>query len=153
MRLLLLVVLILRGPGFAVEVEPQACPLCVTTRAGAASLFGRAQQAGTVGILAHNYMAGVYFYELEPGDWLALEYADGQRADYAVTHASAYYRHNGLLCNGRCYSEDQVFAREYTGGLVLQTCIGDNQGLYFVHAAKGTRPVVWVSLTFTGGVY
>ncbi len=141
MHLFLLLLFTLSAPGWSVDVAPQACPMCVPLGAGQAALFGRAEAAGTLGILAHNYLSGVHFYELQPGDALTLDYPDGRRAGYIVTTTSAYRRSQGALCQEwRCYTDDEVFAREYAGGLVLQTCIGDGAGLYFVHAAETAAP-------------
>lgn len=79
-------------------------------------------------LIAHNYLDGVYFKELEPGDM--IRYYDGEWEDYKVTQV--YETKNP--------DPKWVYREVFTKDLVLQTCIykdGDlNWGRLFVVAEK-----------------
>ena len=137
----------LYGPGWELAIQPQACPMCVTADAEAASLFLRPwNEAGAVGLLAHNYLAGSRFAALEAGDSLHLDYP-GRRVYYEVAAVHAYRGRGELMGpGGGHYSEAQIYEREYLpGALTLQTCIGDRQGFLFVQA----RPVIPARVSVT----
>ncbi len=52
--------------------------------------FGEASQFGNVGLLAHNYLSGNFFFQLTTGMVIQLVYGDGRIETYQVTHIYRY---------------------------------------------------------------
>jgi hypothetical protein len=132
--------------------QPTQKPLYVSTRTGEITQFKRAAAFGAIGLLAHNYLSGKEFYQLESHDPVWVLYNNGQIQRYQIC---ATHRYRKLdqdsptsdfidLENGEILSSTQVFNRFYRSKdqLIFQTCLeneGDsNWGLYFVEA----EPVV-----------
>jgi hypothetical protein len=95
--------------------------------------FGLARKYGTIGLVAHNNLAGSLFKDLLLGDEIRIVYKDGHTARYTV---SAIYRFRALeptniesrfvdLDSKKIYSATELFQRMYTGTphLTFQTCI------------------------------
>ena len=120
----------------------------VSTQPGEVTQFGLADMYGTIGLLAHNYLAGADFFELETGQTIVLVYGDGRLAHYQVQLIEQYqalqpdspYSSYVNLQTGEQLSTADTFARIYQGGSrrVLQTCIAadgeDSWGRLFVVA-------------------
>jgi hypothetical protein len=98
--------------------------------------FALPQKYGSIGLLAHNDLAGDSFDELSIGQKIYLIYEDGGVNRYAV---SQIYRFRALepndtrsqfedLSTGEVLTARQVFLRMYTGAahLTFQTCIDAN---------------------------
>ena len=99
---------------------------------GEVTVFQDAAWHGTIGLLAHDYLSGQLFYELEPGDAI---FVDDQT--FIVDRIETYFgdTHAG-------------FSQFYEAGypLVLQTCYGT--GWYFVIAYQGYwKPDDLISVT------
>ncbi len=101
--------------------------------------FRMASQYGTTGLLAHNYLAGASFFDLEVGDEVRLVYGDG-RVEFFVVHEilpyqalqpnSPYssFRH---LETDEVLSVEQMFKRVFfsDGNITFQTCIEQDGNL------------------------
>lgn len=110
--------------------------------------FRSAEPFGVLGLLAHNYLAGRYFYSLNPGQEIFLVFGDGSTRRYWVTEISQYERltlgdvHSDFLdlATGQTLDAAQLFARYYDGPhhVTLQTCIEKdgvwNWGVQFTRA-------------------
>ena len=133
----------LRGiyaPGvFAYSVVPQPAgdDVYVSTREDAVTQFDLASRYDSIGLLAHNYLAGKRFHLLEAGQVLYLIYGDGRTETFVVSRllrfqALAPDSVTGHFVDesGQHLSTPQLFFMMYDkGNLVLQTCIwkdGDN---------------------------
>jgi len=99
--------------------------------------FQSASKFGTVGLLAHNYLAGRHFFQIIRGQEITLIY-DNTSKKYAVTEIQQYQALAPEsptsdfidLATGEQLTASQVFKRTYgsqPGSLVLQTCISANQ--------------------------
>lgn len=129
--------------------QPAGNPGYVTTRADAASHFALAQDHDTVGLVAHNTLAGRAFFDLVQGDQILLVYDNGSRhlftvADIrrmqALSPLSATSAFRDLAHPEGTLTAQTVFNEVYGGTypLVMQTCItqGGNEawGRLFVLA-------------------
>ncbi len=117
--------------------QPSGNAAYVSTRADAVTQFGLASQYGSTGILAHNTLAGRYFYNLSVGDLISLVYGDGSikmfhvdqiQSYQALDPYSAYSNFVDLSNPGAYYTSTDLFYRTYGLGnvLVMQTCIERN---------------------------
>ncbi len=128
--------------------QPSNQAAFVSTTDGVATRFAMAGKYNTVGLLAHNYLAGRYFFNLNVGDTIELVYGDGSVKSYTVT---AFYRFQALsptsanskfrdLETDKVISATELFKKVYMGNhhLTLQTCIQqgsvDSWGRLFVIA-------------------
>lgn len=95
--------------------------------------FAPARKYGVTGLLAHNYLAGSHFYDLQIGQEIRLIYGDGRVEYYEI---SAIYQYQALSpystdsyfidqATGAGYTAAQVFDQFYTGSnhITFQTCI------------------------------
>jgi hypothetical protein len=121
----------------AVTVVQQSSTYSVSTRAGTVTQFGLASQSGSIGLLAHNYLAGSSFSRLQSGTEIILIYGDGSTKKYQVSSIRKYqaispndtYSNFINLDNPeKTLSSTDVFNETYGSGgsLVLQTCISKN---------------------------
>ena len=119
---------VLVGPGFAMPIEVQTCDMCVTSDARAVSFFERPwRDEQAIGLLAHNYLAGQEFDDIERGDYLVLIYPGRRVVRYRVVEIRRYY--------GRGLDEWAIYEDIYRpGALTLQTCIGNQRGFLFIIA-------------------
>lgn len=105
----------------------------VSSQPDVATQFALARQYGVIGLLAHNYLAGAYFTNLEIGDQISIIYGDGKVNVYEV---AVIYKFRAVdpfsgtsnfidLSTNKAYTARQVFDMVYTGGdhVTLQTCI------------------------------
>lgn len=113
--------------------QPGGSPGYVSAMAGVATQFQYAANAGVTGLLGHNYSSGASFFQLAPGQEVAVVYGDGGVRRYLVT---AVYQYQALQPNSP-YSDfvdlktgvrstaAEVFAQMYAGEhhLTFQTCI------------------------------
>lgn len=118
--------------------QPSSSPGYVSTAAGTATQFGLAAQYETTALLAHNYLLGEHFFDIEVGENLSLVYGDGHLKTYRVSEVLEY---QALSPNspysdfvdlndpsGSRISVTDLFYRVYAqeGKLILQTCIEAN---------------------------
>ena len=96
--------------------------------------FGMASSYGSIGMLAHNYLAGSYFSNLSSGSEIFVIYGDGSTVNYtvsevrkyqALTPSSAYSNFVDLSNPSETLTSSDVFFDTYgtSGALILQTCI------------------------------
>ena len=128
--------------------QPANDPLFVSKDWGIATQFGNAAKNGVTGILAHNYLSGDLFFQLELGQQVQLVYGDGRVARYMISSIERFQKLQPNNPRSRYIdlsteeeqSTEQVFNRVYTGKdhVTFQTCIkkGDewSWGLIFVIA-------------------
>jgi len=91
------------------------------------------QKAGNHGLLAHNYLAGRYFFNVGYGDIITLVFGDGYYQDFEVTQIKEYqalqpdspYSNFIDLATGEQKNVNTVFIEVYMGAFhtTLQTCI------------------------------
>jgi hypothetical protein len=113
--------------------QPADNLLYVSTQASTLTQFRRAQQAGTTGLLAHNYLAGAQFFNLRTGSQLYRVQGDGSYRLYEVFAIEDYQALTLTsfrdLSTGKAIGQYPLFDRIYRSKndrLVLQTCIEKN---------------------------
>ena len=89
--------------------------------------------AGNIGLIAHNFLAGRYFFNLYPGQIVELVYGDGSVVEYEISTIDQYqalqpdspYSDFVDLVSGETISANDLFYRVYGGEhhLTFQTCI------------------------------
>ncbi len=133
-----------------VEPQPVNVPGYVTTEMGKASQFQSATPYSTVGILAHNYLSGAQFFNVQHGGLITVTFKNGQVGTYQVARIERYQALSPTnefsdfidLETREKLAAGELFNRIYAPGnrLVLQTCIdayGDRSwGRFFVIAAS-----------------
>ena len=130
------------APGlFALPVnqQPSGQPDYVNRENGLVTEFALPRKYGSTGLLAHNYLSGSNFFQLQPGQDVVAVYGDGQLKHYRVDDILAF---RALKPNSpfsdfvdlsdpdrTLLSSADLFNRVYTTDdtLVFQTCI-DNDG-------------------------
>jgi hypothetical protein len=106
----------------------------VSTKADIVTQFAAASKYGTIGLLAHNYLAGAYFSELSQGKIISLVYGDGKVQNFRITSVKQYQalspnnpysQFMALDQPGVTLSSSDLFRQTYGLGnvLILQTCI------------------------------
>ena len=108
----------------------------VSTTPGVMTQFGPANSIGSIGLLAHNYLAGAVFGQLQQGQLVYLVYGDGHVVTYSISQFLRYqaldpenpYSNFVDLTNGAMMSATTLFNAAYgrPGDVVLQTCIDAN---------------------------
>jgi hypothetical protein len=143
--------------------QPGDAPGYVSTQPGVATQFRMAKDYGTDALLAHNYLSGNLFFELEAGQRVVLIYGDGrvrfyeikERKSYqAISPNSPYSNFIDLDNPGTVLSAADVFLKNFGIGsqLVFQTCIEsagvESWGRLFVKAEPIRRRIaqgMWAS--------
>jgi hypothetical protein len=130
--------------------QPRGQGSFVSAENGVITQFSMAAQYGSLGFLAHNYLAGIEFYEIDPGDSIYVIYGDGHIEKY---HALEIRRYQALqpdstqstfvdLETGDRLDAASLFYQTYgvSGQLILQTCIAqgeeDSWGRLFIVATQ-----------------
>jgi hypothetical protein len=122
---------------FPVLQQPDGYPTFVSAKPGVVTQFGSPSGYGTVGLLAHNNLAGADFYKLQPGETIFLVYGDGAAAPYmvdkihefqALSPESPFSNFLDLDNPGPQLTSSQVFTQIYTQSnqVVFQTCLARN---------------------------
>lgn len=93
------------------------------------------KNAGNHGLLAHNYLAGRYFFDVRIGDIITLVFGDGNYMDFEVTDIKEYqalqpqspYSDFINLDTGEQETAKSLFIDVYMGDFhtTLQTCIAN----------------------------
>ena len=131
-----------------IDQQPSSNAGYITTQENLATQFRLAAQYGSIGILAHNFLAGENFFELSEGMIVTIVYGDGSTDDYlinsiqeyqALSPYSPYSEFIDLETNQKLTATElfyHVYANENI--VVLQTCIEaegiDSWGRLFVSA-------------------
>ena len=121
---------------YKIVQQPAGNVTYVSSLRDTATDFGLATQYGTVGLLAHNYLAGALFSKLVIGTEVDVVNGDGAVRRYVVTEVARFqatspndpYSSFIDLEKGSQLSSNDLFSRIYMGGnkVVLQTCISAN---------------------------
>ena len=121
---------VLVGPGWQVVIvsQPKGCWDCVTPRAGEATLFRQAQ--GQTALLAHSYLSGALWYDLQPGDTLFVDWRE-----YTIIEVFSWFPPGEP---GRREADIYWYVYSRPGSLTLQTCLG--AGYWFVIAEQRAEP-------------
>jgi hypothetical protein len=133
---------------FPVVQQPSGKAGFVSTTEDVITDFGMPKKYGVTGLLAHNYLAGKEFFELEIGDLIQVVYGDGSVQMYRISDIQSYQALSPNsassnfvdLATSEKLSATQLFKRVYMGEhhLTLQTCIQqgseDSWGRLFVIA-------------------
>lgn len=116
--------------------QPDNDPLFVSPKFDAVTDFQLARKYGNIGLLAHNYLAGKEFSNLQPGQRIRVINGDGRLELFVVTKSISFkalqpespYSDFTSLTTGITYSNEDVFKQVYQGNrhLTLQTCIFNN---------------------------
>lgn len=129
--------------------QPASDPAYVSTIPNTATYFAMVRSVtGNTGLLAHNYLAGAYFFDLTPGQLVTLIYGDGSTDEYVVSSAEEFQALSPSsptsnfvsLSSGETLSSTDLFYRVFGGGTrtTFQTCIAqgneDSWGRLFVIA-------------------
>jgi len=150
---------VLRGvyiPGVLASMvvqQPEKVSAFVSSTENTLTQFGLADRYGSIGLLAHNYLAGKNFSQLEQGQVLYLIYGDGSITTFIVTslirvqalEPENVKSHFVELDTGTTFTAAELFTRVYAqpGKVILQTCITlhDNAswGRLFVSAEPYTE--------------
>ena len=143
-------------PGlFALRVTQQPAnePGFVSPFLGTVTEFKAARDAGNIGLLAHNTLAGQDFSAIKAGQEVRVVYGDGKVEYFKVTRLLRYQALQPRsmvsdfldLESGERLTWQQVFKKTYQGAqhVTFQTCIernGDqNWGRLFVIAVPAAR--------------
>ena len=135
---------------FALPVteQPAAQPGYVSNRPDTVTQFGMAESYGTIGLLAHNYLAGEYFHDFTSGTEVIIIHGDGSIKRYIISSNTSYQAlqpnspHSSFknLTTGELLSAADLFTEMYTqpGTITFQTCIASegisSWGRLFVRA-------------------
>ena len=142
---------------FAMDVlqQPANNPGYISSYENTVTEFSMARDYGTIGMLAHNYLAGDQFNSLEIGDVIYLVFGDGSFEPYTIAESLSYqalqpnspYSNFVNLDNPEEFLSAadlfySIYGQEDT--LVLQTCIEnegiDSWGRLFIVAIPGVLP-------------
>jgi hypothetical protein len=118
--------------------QPSADAGYVSTQPDAITQFRMAGQVNSIGLLAHDYLAGASFSNIVKGSEIALVFGDGSLKYYRVFDIQRYqalspsspYSNFVDQTTKQVLSAEQLFFRTYgLGGstLVFQTCISTAQ--------------------------
>ncbi len=119
---------------FPVVQQPSGQAGYVSSQKSEVTQFGLASDYSSIGILAHNYLAGAQFFNITNGSIISLVYGNGHVEYYKVTVInqyqalspnSVYSQFVNLAQPEVTLSSTDLFYQTYGLGnvLVLQTCI------------------------------
>ncbi len=126
---------------FAMDVaqQPSSNPGYISSDENTVTEFRLARDYGTIGMLAHNYLAGESFYNLSIGQVVYLVFGDGSVQPYTIANVLSYQalQPNSPYSNFVNLDDPEeyltaadlfysIYGQE--DALVLQTCI-ENQGI------------------------
>lgn len=132
-----------------VRQQPSGAAAFVSGEDGVATQFSMAAQYGSLGLLAHNHLAGELFFDLAAGQEVSIVYGDGTVERYVITETrhfqalSPYSPYSNFLDidnNNANYSATELFYEVYANldTVVFQTCIAaegvDSWGRLFILA-------------------
>ncbi len=132
--------------------QPVGQPNYVAVKDGVVTQFTTPSPYGTIGLLAHNFLSGRFFFNLQNNEDVVIVYGDGREETYRITDILRYQAldpesaySNFVDLNNPAHSvltAGELFSRVYTNPdrVVLQTCIDANGnsswGRIFISAEK-----------------
>lgn len=135
---LILALLVIFG-GVSYPVVQQDCAACVSPHDGVFTEFRMARDNGTVGLLAHDYLAGDALFALEVGDTVEIVFTDKDQA-YRISKiwkakALSNSPYGKFQVGSESMTAQRLFEMVYTGKhhLVLQTCKGEYRMFYIAY--------------------
>lgn len=129
--------------------QPADMPGFVSSSPDVVTDFAQARLYGSIGLLAHNNLAGEVFNELDEGEEIVLVYGNGKVEKYVVSEIrefqateplSPYSSFINLTDPNAILTNEELFFDTYgvAGRLILQTCISksndDSWGRLFIIA-------------------
>jgi hypothetical protein len=137
---------------YQVIQQPSGRPGYVSQQMNIVTEFSMPKKYNVTGLLAHNYLAGAAFFDLDVGDIIQVVYGDGSIYQYEISDIQEYQALSPKSASSAFVNVDtgsqltatQLFKQVYTGDhhLTLQTCIQvgseDSWGRLFIIA----NPVV-----------
>lgn len=115
--------------------QPDGNSKFISENNSTATQFNMAAREGNVGLLAHNYLAGGFFFDIQNGDEIILIFGNGRTEIFIVEGINQYealpygvYRDTNtqdLISTGALFSI--MYDGEYH--VTLQTCIENNGNL------------------------
>ena len=146
----------------AVVQQPWDEPGFVSRDPESITQFGMAKEAGIIGLLAHNYLAGSHYAGMKRGDEVRIIFGDG-RVEYFIVKQILQYQalqpssvHSDFrdLDTDIITTAQDVFRKVYSGDrhVTFQTCIeaegNINWGRLFVIAEPKYHPILsWMAST------
>lgn len=139
---------------FPITQQPNGDAGYVSAKPDVLTQFRMASQYNTIGLLAHDYLAGAAFENFQVGQDIVLIFGNGSQKYYqvyeirqfqALTPTSAYSDFVDLASQKRM-SVEQLFYQTYGLGnrLIFQTCISKNKisswGRLFILAKPVDQP-------------
>jgi hypothetical protein len=120
--------------------QPSSQPAFVSGANNVVTYFAMVRrQTGNHGLLAHNFLAGKYYFNLEPGQVVVLIYGDGRTEDFIVGESEEFQALNPTSPNsnfinvatGEKLTSTSLFSKVYSGSLhtTFQTCIAQGNEL------------------------
>lgn len=113
--------------------QPYGSPGFVSRENEETTQFRMANSYGNIGLLAHNYLSGKSFFDLEVGNEVRLVYGDGKVETFIVAEVLRYQAlqphsvHSSFrdLKTDEVLSVEKMFKRVYLGDrhVTFQTCI------------------------------
>jgi len=117
--------------------QPSGNPEFISTEENTLTQFDLASKFGSIGLLAHNYLAGARFSQMERGQKFYLIYEDGRMSAFVVTEILRYQALNPNNTSSKFVDVDtnrlltarDLFAKVYKrqGQVIFQTCIAAGQ--------------------------
>lgn len=143
---------------FQIIQQPLGSPAFVSNENHLVTQFSIASEVGNIGLLAHNYLAGADFSELEKGDVIILIYGDGRTQSFIVEETLQYratdplspYSHFENLNGEEFLSAEQLFNKVYRGEfhVTLQTCIEKDGNLSWGRLFIIAKPISKTPIRF-----
>jgi len=124
----------------------------ITPVQGYVTEFRMAANQGTIGLLAHNYLAGQSFFQLAPEQEIYLIYGNKETKVFVVTDIQSYQTLSPAsptsdfisLDSGKRFTASSLFSKIYSNGsgnLILQTCIFADQNMYWGRLFVIAKPI------------
>lgn len=143
---------------FQIIQQPMGWPAFVSEENQIVTQFSIAKEVGNIGLLAHNYLAGSSFLQLQKDDVVTLVYGDGHTQSFIVEETFEYraidplspYSHFENLNAEEFLSAEQLFNKVYRGEfhLTLQTCIEKDGNLSWGRLFIIAKPIIYKSNNF-----
>ena len=144
---------------YPVVQQPAGSPAFVSATEDVVTQFSMAEQYGSTGLLAHNYLAGANFGQLKESQAVELVFGDGSIQNYRITEirifqaTSPYSPYSDFkdVDSQEVLSSTDLFMQTYAleGVLIFQTCLEkdgiDSWGRIFVIAEPVEKSILDLS--------